>query len=82
LGKNAHNGKQGTTKCFNLLSPNDFELVEAFLVNKRILKRMPAEKVLEILKDKVFPFITSGETVKVDFKLKVWFDSIEGKLNT
>ena len=89
LGKKCPHGKQGTSKCFNLLSPDDFELVElddeiveAMLINKRILKRMPAEKIIEILKQKVFPFISSGETVKVDFKVKIWYDSFEGKLES
>lgn len=80
-------GKEGVSTCLNLLEPEKFELVlvnhpviEAMLVNKAILKRMSAEKVVEILKDKVFPFVTNGECVKVDFNVRIYIDSIEGTM--
>lgn len=88
LGKRCPQGKAGVSQCLNLLQPEIFELVEinddptvqAMLVNKRILKRMRAEKVVEILKDKVFPFIASGELVRVNFNVTIYSDGIEGTL--
>ena len=78
LGKRCPQGKAGVSQCLNLLEPDKFELVEiddptvgAMLVSKAILKRLPVEKVVEILKDKVFPFVTNGECVKVDFNVKI-----------
>ncbi|MFH1083234.1 MAG: hypothetical protein V1751_07565, partial [Pseudomonadota bacterium] len=68
-------------------APEKFELVEiddpiveAMLVNKTIIKRMPVEKVIEILKTKVFPLMTNSEMVKVDFNVTIYFDGIEGTL--
>ena len=72
LGRRCPQGKAGVSKCLNLLAPEKFELVEiddpdveALLINKTIIKRLPVEKVIEILKAKVFPLITSGEIVLV-----------------
>jgi len=87
LGKRCPHGKTGVSKCLNLLNPEMFEmveindlLVEAILVNKRILKRIPVEKVVQILKEQVFPFVENGEIVKVDFNVKLFIDRIEGVL--
>jgi len=87
LGRRCPQGKAGVSKCLNLLAPDKFELVEiddptveAMLVNKTIIKRMPVEKVIEILKTKVFPLITNGEIVKVDFNVTIYFNGIEGTL--
>ncbi|MBW2605641.1 MAG: hypothetical protein JRE28_15265 [Deltaproteobacteria bacterium] len=85
LGRRCPHGKIGIAKCLDLLSPEGFELVElddetvqSMLVSKRILKRMPIEKIIDILKEKVFPFILNGEIVKVNFNVKIHFDNIEG----
>jgi hypothetical protein len=87
LGRKCPHGKSGISKCLSLLEPDGFEMieldhetVEAMLVNKRILKRMPAEKVIKILREKVFPYITKGEIIRVDFHVKISFDTIEGTL--
>ena len=84
LGSRCPHGRVGVTKCLNLLSPDNFRLievedsiVEAVLVNKKILKRMSEEKVLKILKERVFPYITNGEIVKVDFKVTVAYEKID-----
>ncbi len=77
-------GKIGLTGSMNLLQPDQFEiieieddLVEILIINKRILKRISLEKVMKILKDRVFPYIVKGEIVKVDFKVRVSYDNIE-----
>lgn len=87
LGRKCPHGKSGVSKCLRLLEPDGFEMievehetVEAMLVSKRILKRMPAKKITEILKEKVFPYITKGEIIKVDFHVRISFDIIEGTL--
>ncbi len=77
-------GKIGVSSSLNLLQPDRFEVVEvkddvveALLVNKRILKRIPVSTLLAILRQKVFPFIEKGEIVKVDFKLKIKYDAVD-----
>lgn len=76
LAKNSPHGVIGISKSFELLAPNDFEFikiehdkVEALLINKRILAKISMEKVTDILKEKVFCFISDGEILKVDFKV-------------
>ena len=88
LGKKCPQGKVGVSRCLNLLAPDDFELVEvenslveAILVNKKILKRMPSEKIVGVLAEKVFPYITKGEIVKVDFKVTITYDKVEVKMD-
>lgn len=87
LGRRCPHGKKGVSQCLNLLAPESFEIVEiddptveAMLVSKQILKRLPSEKIVEVLREKVFPFITPGEIVKVDFKVRIYFEDIEGTL--
>jgi hypothetical protein len=76
LGKNSPHGKMGILKSFELFAPNGFdlievdhELVEAVFINKRISKKISAEFVLKMLRDRVFPYISEGELLKVDFKV-------------
>jgi len=78
LAKNSPNGKMGIMKSFELLSPNGFELVEvehefveAVFINKRILKKISLESVLKILTERVFPYISEGELLKVDLKITI-----------
>ncbi|HUV50548.1 MAG TPA: hypothetical protein VMW78_05970 [Anaerolineae bacterium] len=87
LGKKCPQGKAGMSKCLHLLEPDRFEMfeiddpvIEAILISKKILKRMPMKKIIEILKAKVFPFIMIGECVKVDFNVTIYHDQIEGTL--
>ena len=84
LAKKCPHGKQGITGCFQFLAPEEFELIEldnsaieAILVNKRLLKRMPVAIILELLQHRVFPYINIGEMVRVDLDVTVQFDNIE-----
>ena len=84
LGKKCPQGKIGVYKSFELLVPNEFdvfeiehEIVEAVFINKRVLKKMDKDKIISILQEKVFAFVSECEILKVDFKLKVFYDSIE-----
>ena len=72
---------------YDLLEPERFELVEiehevveTMLVNKSIMKRMPVEAIIEVLGQEVFPYISTGEIVKVDFKVKISVDNIESSV--
>ena len=78
LGKNSIQGKIGLSKSFELLVPNGFETIdvdnaniETVFVNKNILVKIPKEKVIQILQHNVFPFISQGELVSVDFKVNI-----------
>jgi hypothetical protein len=84
LGRNSPHGKMGILKSFEMLAPDGFEvvepdtgLVEAVFINKRILKKVQKEVVLRILTERVFPFISEGELLKVDFKVTVFHHAIE-----
>ncbi len=84
LGKNSPHGKTGISKSFDLLIPNGFEIVdtdhdnvESVFINKRILAKMPKEKILKILEANVFPFVSEKEIIKVDFKVMIAVTVIE-----
>ncbi|MBF0295224.1 MAG: hypothetical protein HQL96_08535 [Magnetococcales bacterium] len=80
-------GMIGLSKCMGLMAPDGFDLVEvehevveAILVSKQLIKRFPLQKILDILKEKVFPFVSHGETIRIQFHVKIQYDRIEGSL--
>lgn len=86
LGKKYPQGKVGIMECFRFIAPDEFELfdiddadvsAEAVVINKRILNRMPAEQVINILRTQVFPFISPGEAINVNFDIKIRIDNLE-----
>ncbi|PTS99627.1 hypothetical protein DBR11_11870 [Pedobacter sp. HMWF019] len=84
VGKNCVQGKIGLSKSFEMLLPNGFlsvevedERVETVFINKHILKKMPVEKVMHILTKNVFPFVSDGELIRVDFKINISIENIE-----
>ncbi|SNR35767.1 hypothetical protein [Lutibacter flavus] len=84
LGKHSPHGKQGISRSFDLLIPNGFEIidtdhdnVDCVFVNKRILTKMPKEKILKILMSNVFPYVSEKEIIKVDFKVKISYNIVE-----
>ncbi|WP_205417105.1 hypothetical protein [Lutibacter oceani] len=84
LGKNSPHGKQGISRSFELLIPNGFEIIETdhgnvdcVFVNKRILTKMPKERILKILTNNVFPYVSEKEIIKVDFKVKISYTIVE-----
>ncbi len=86
LGKKCPQGKIGVYKSFELLVPNEFEafeiedeIVEAIFVNKKILKKLDRDKIITILREKVFPYISESEILKVDLKLRIFYDFVEGE---
>jgi len=86
LGKKCPQGKIGVYKSFELLVPNEFEkfeiednVVEAVFINKRVLKKMNEGRIIGILREKVFPYVSESEILKVDFKLRIFYDSLGGE---
>lgn len=83
LGKNSVHGKIGLCRSFELLIPNGFDIieinegrVEAVFINKKILAKIPLGKIIDILKSKVFQFISEGEIIKVDFRVSISYTNI------
>ena len=86
LGKKCPQGRIGVYKSFELLGPNEFEtfeieddFIEAIFINKRVLKKLDKNKIITILQEKVFPYVSECEIIKVDFKLRIFYDSVEGE---
>ncbi len=61
---------------FDIIEINDGR-VEAVFINKKILTKISSDKIIDILKSKVFQFISEGELVKVDFKVSISYTNIE-----
>jgi len=89
LGKKYPHGKHGVLQAFKYIAPDEFELleikdnetVEALLVDKRIIKRLPEKKLISILEKYIFPYIASDEAIKVDLDLKVLCTNIKGVIH-
>lgn len=83
LTQKSPHGKIGISGSLNLLQPDQFEVievdddvVEALIVNRRILKRISPSVVLDVLRKRVFPYIIKGEIVKVDFRLRISYENL------
>lgn len=84
LGNNCPIGMNGVGQCLDLLVPDGFEYhlideehIAAIIINKNILKRIPASKIIEILRSKVFPYVGADEIIKVSLTTKVTYDSLQ-----
>ena len=86
LGKKFPQGKTGVMECFRFIAPDEFEMfdvpdqgveAEAVLINRRLLKRMPATTILGILNEHVFPYVARGEALNVDFGVKIHISGVE-----
>lgn len=89
LAKTSPHGKEGIMQAFQFIAPDEFELievndehpiVEAILVNKRILKRMGKTQLVELLQTHVFSHVGRGEAVKVDLSIKINVEGVTGAL--
>ena len=85
LGRKCPQGKLGVYKSFELLTPNEFEvfevedeLIESVFINKKVLRKMDKDDIIRILKEKVFPYVSESEILKVDFKIRIFYDLVEG----
>ena len=90
LGRKFPQGKVGVMESFKFIAPDEFEMfdigedvenAEAVLINKKILKRIPFENIYDILKENVFPFMSRGEAIRVNFVVKLRFENIRGELS-
>ncbi|WP_319477079.1 hypothetical protein [Marispirochaeta aestuarii] len=91
LGKKVPQGKHGVLHSFQLISPDVFEVIEinddinknieAVIVNKTILKKLPTNTIIKVLSEHVFPFVTKGETVKVNFDVHIFQKDIKGDID-
>lgn len=84
LGHKSPVGMSGIMKSIEFLVPNNFEVipfedqtVEAMVVNKAILKRMPKDKLIAVLKEAVIPYMSENEIMKVDLVVRI---HMEGSL--
>jgi hypothetical protein len=84
VGKHSPQGKIGLRKSFELMAPNDFKLidcaddnVETVFISYHILKKIPEATLLNVLRERVFPFVSSNELVKVDLRLRIKINGIE-----
>lgn len=89
IGKKCPQGKHGLYKSFEFLVPNEYdvfevnhEVVEAIYINRKLLNKITKDKIISILAEKVFPYTSISEIVKVDFKLKISYDNIEFDSNS
>ena len=85
IGSKCPQGKIGLSKSFQFLVPNEFDVfeinngtVEAVFINRRILRKISQDKVISVLEEKVFPYVSECEILKVDFKLRISYETIEG----
>jgi hypothetical protein len=90
LGKKVLQGKQGILHSFELILPDTFELheisdaqypqIDAVIINKAIAMKMPIQEVIHILKENVFPYVSRGETIKVNFGVHIFQKNIIGEI--
>ena len=84
LAKKHPHGKEGVMGAFRFIAPDEFEMfsiddvcvVEAVMINKKILGRLPPEKVIDLLRTYVFPYVSPGEALNVDLDIEMSFEGI------
>ncbi len=86
IGKKSPHGRIGLSKSFQFLIPDEYEVyetddpvIDAAFINKRLLRKINKDQIFSILKDKVFPYVSEGEMMKVDFKIKIYYEAIKGE---
>lgn len=90
LAKKYPQGKVGVSEAFKLIAPDEFEMIsiedsedeviDAVLINKKILKRLKTDVVMKLLEEHVFPYVLKGEAVNVDFHVTLRYENIKGVL--
>lgn len=80
LAKNASQGRRGLGRSLDLLAPGVFQAVEAELshegievvyINRRILTKIPVERIINILQQHVFEHVDEGELIQVDMHVRI-----------
>ncbi|WP_020586354.1 hypothetical protein [Desulfobacter curvatus] len=82
LGQDCPLGMNGVGQCIDLLVPDGYdrfevedEHVAAIIVNKNVLNRISQAKLIQVLEKKVFPFVGKKEIIRVDFSIRVSYDT-------
>ncbi|ACL05272.1 conserved hypothetical protein [Desulfatibacillum aliphaticivorans] len=82
LGRDCPLGMNGVGQCLDLLVPDGYDRFEvdddhvtAIIVNKSILNRISTRQLIEILQKRVFPYVGRKEIIKVDFAIKIAYDT-------
>lgn len=87
LGKNAMQGKHGLRKSLDLLAPGTFQTAEsdaghdhiaAVFVNRKLLTKIPMERIMQLLQRHVFDHVAEGELIQVDLKVRISVGNISG----
>ncbi|WP_374741742.1 hypothetical protein [Parapedobacter sp. 2B3] len=80
LAKNGTQGKRGLGRSLELLAPGTFQSIdaeaghggiEAVYVNRRILTKIPVERIMRILQQHVFEHVGEGELIQVDMHVRI-----------
>lgn len=80
LAKNAVQGKHGLSRSLDLLAPGVFQSVdteiesegiEAVFVNRKLLRKLPVEQLMQVLHKHVFASVGEGELIQVDMKVRI-----------
>jgi hypothetical protein len=62
------------------LIDRETENVQAILEHKQLLKHQRVGNIIEVTETRVFPFITKGECMKVDFNIALSINHIKGSM--
>ena len=91
LGKRVPQGKHGILNSFDLVLPDtflmheindpDFPQIDAVIINKTILLKIPIEEIVNILHINVFPYVSRDETIKVNFNIHIFHKNITGDIS-
>lgn len=85
LAKNAAQGKQGLGRSLDLLAPGTFQQVdtaeehegiEAVYINRRILAKIPVERIMHILQTHVFGQVSEGELIRLDMRIRISMNNL------
>lgn len=80
LARNAAQGKRGLGRSLELLAPGTFqsfesdmghEGIEAVYINRRMLTKIPVERIMHILQQHVFEHVGEGELLQVDMQVRI-----------
>ncbi len=82
LEQKCSQGKSGVSKSFEFCGYDSFEFgdvnVEPIFINKQVLKKIDQNMIISILAERVFPFISDRGILYGDFKLQIFYNSMEG----
>jgi hypothetical protein len=91
LGKKVPQGRQGILHSFELILPDTFLMheindplfpqIDAVIINKTIIKKIPLDEVIAILKENVFHYVSPGETIKVNISIHIYQKDITGEID-